>query len=231
MFLFIVVFSYTFLKVSAMPSRFALLFLAALPLAGCDSSPPAGSNPPSHATPPPAHDGQPAAGTDSDSVGAIEKFRDDPYANLNSYPFDFALTSVSGEKVAMSDFAGKVLVVDIWATWCGPCRAEVPHFVELQEQYKEAGLALVGINYEGSETVEEDIAEIKKFTDEIPVNYPLLLGDDATQMQVPDFSGYPTTLFIDRAGKVRLTLLGARDKSTLEQIVTSLLNEPAPSSP
>lgn len=216
----------------------ALLALAILPLAGCDSSPPSTPDTAAHSAAPPAHDSVPAAdpaesdgepsATDSSS---LEKYRADQYANLESYPFDFALNSVSGEKVAKSNFAGKVLVVDIWATWCGPCRAEVPHFVELQDQYREAGLALVGINYEGSETVEEDIAEIKKFTDEIPVNYPLLLGDEATQMQVPDFMGYPTTLFIDRTGKVRLTLLGAREKSELEKVIKLLLDEPAPSSP
>ena len=152
----------------------------------------------------------------------------DATAHTNSYEFDFSLPSTEGSTVSKADFAGRVLIVDIWGTWCPPCRAEVPHFVELQEEYEDQGLSIVGINYEGVElTDEEAIAAIAEFTAEVPVNYPLLLGDEATQEQVPDFSGYPTTLFIDRSGKVRMTILGARPKGELEAIVKIRLEEQA----
>lgn len=153
--------------------------------------------------------------------------KEDATAHTNSYEFDFSLPSTEGETVAKEDFAGRVLIVDIWGTWCPPCRAEVPHFVELQQEYEDQGLSIVGINYEGASSDEEAIGAIAEFTAEVPVNYPLLLGDEATQEQVPQFSGYPTTLFIDRTGKVRMTVLGARPKGELEAIVKILLAEQA----
>lgn len=169
-------------------------------------------------------DADAAAG--SSSLAAIAKA--DVAAHTNAYDFDFSLPSTEGNTVSKADFVGRVLIVDIWATWCPPCRAEVPHFVELQEKYEDQGLSIVGINYEGEELSDEEaIAAIAEFTAEVPVNYPLLLGDEATQEQVPEFSGYPTTLFIDRSGKVRMTVLGARPKEELEAIVKILLKEPA----
>lgn len=153
--------------------------------------------------------------------------KEDATAHTNPYEFDFSLPSTEGETVAKEDFAGRVLIVDIWGTWCPPCRAEVPHFVELQQEYEDQGLSIVGINYEGASSDEEAIGAIAEFTAEVPVNYPLLLGDEATQEQVPQFSGYPTTLFIDRTGKVRMTVLGARPKGELEAIVKILLAEQA----
>lgn len=144
-------------------------------------------------------------------------------AESESYEFDFSLPSTEGETVAKEDFAGRVLIVDIWGTWCPPCRAEVPHFVELQEEYEDQGLSIVGINYEGASSREEAIEAIAEFTADVPVNYPLLIGDEATKAQVPDFQGYPTTLFIDRDGQVQLTLVGARPKPELEAIVKYLL--------
>lgn len=148
-------------------------------------------------------------------------------AESDSYPFDFSLVSTQGQTVSRQDFAGKVLVVDIWGTWCPPCRAGIPHFVELQDEYREEGLSIVGINYENG-TRDDALAAIEEFTSEIPINYPLLIGDEATKDRIPGFQGYPTTLFIDRDGKVRLTLVGARPKAELEAIVQVLLETPAP---
>lgn len=147
--------------------------------------------------------------------------------NPETYPFDFSLLSVDGNIVSKSDFEGKVLVVDIWGTWCPPCRDEVPHFVELQEELGPQGLQMVGINYENADTPSETIAEIKAFTDSTPVNYPLLLGTEEIQQQIPNFGAFPTTVFIDREGNVRLTLVGARSKRELKTIMTQLLSESA----
>lgn len=153
--------------------------------------------------------------------------RDGEGAHTDSYSFDFSLPSTDGQMVAKEDFAGRVLIVDIWGTWCPPCRLEVPHFVELQEEYEDQGLSVVGINYEGTTDPDEAREAIAEFTADIPVNYPLLIGDEATQAQVPNFNAFPTTLFIDREGEVRLTLIGARSKAELEQVVKILLDEAA----
>lgn len=176
------------------------LFFAAL---GCDSSP------------------QPTA----ENVVSEEASPDEQAGE--TFPFDFTLVSTTGETVSKADFAGKVLVVDIWGTWCPPCRAEVPHFVELQQELGPQGLQMVGINYEGADTAEEALAAINEFTETTPVNYPLLLGTEDVKDQVPNFEGYPTTIFIDREGKVRLSIVGARSKRELQGIMEKLLSESA----
>jgi thiol-disulfide isomerase/thioredoxin len=147
--------------------------------------------------------------------------------SVEGYPFDFTLPSVDGGTVSKADFAGQVLVVDIWGTWCPPCRREVPHFVELQEELGDQGLQIVGINYEDADTLEGTIAKINEFTSDVPVNYPLLIGDEETRAQVPNFTGFPTTLFIDRTGRVRMTVVGAKPKAELRSYIEPLLAETA----
>ncbi len=139
-----------------------------------------------------------------------------------AFDFDFNLVSIDGDKVAMADYKGKVLIVDFWGTWCPPCREEIPHFVELHRKYKDDGLAIVGINYENS----DDPAElIRAFAKDEGILYPCVIGDDATRNLVPNFEGYPTTLFVDRNGKVRLKIVGLHPYERLEAIVQALLDE------
>ena len=148
-------------------------------------------------------------------------------AEFKTYPFDFALSGLDGNTTKLADFQGKVVIVDIWGTWCPPCRAEIPSFIKLQSTYGEKGFAVVGLNYERGEG-DEVVQKIKDFMKENKMNYTCLIGDTDTRKQVPDFQGYPTTLFIDRTGKVRLQFVGLHPYSTLEVVVTKLLNEPKP---
>lgn len=148
-------------------------------------------------------------------------------AEFKSYPFDFALPGLDGKTTKLADFKGKVVIVDIWGTWCPPCRAEIPSFVKLQSTYAEKGFAVVGLNYEHGEG-DKVVQGIKDFMAENKMNYTCLIGDTDTRKQVPNFQGFPTTLFIDRAGKVRLQFVGLHPYSTLETVVTKLLNEPKP---
>lgn len=146
-------------------------------------------------------------------------------AEFKSYPFDFDLPDLDDKPVKLADHAGKVLIVDIWGTWCPPCRAEVPSFIKLQEKYGAQGLQIIGINYEQTEDREEALKLIREFLEEEPINYPLVFGNDATREQVPDFEGFPTTLFIDRTGKVRLQYVGLHTYGRLEATVLALLND------
>ncbi|QVL31105.1 TlpA family protein disulfide reductase [Telmatocola sphagniphila] len=140
------------------------------------------------------------------------------------FDFDFNLKTIEGKPVALSDYAGKVLIVDFWGTWCPPCRMEIPHFIELHKKYRDKGFEIVGINYEsGSEA--EVKATIKNFADAEGITYPCVIGDKATTARVPNFRAYPTTLFIDRAGKVRAMLVGLHPLAELEALVTILLDE------
>jgi len=146
-------------------------------------------------------------------------------AGHKPFPFDFTLPDLDGKPLALAKLQGKVVIVDVWGTWCPPCRAEVPHFVELQKTYGKQGLQIVGINYERGA---DPIPGIKSFAKEYGINYPLVIGDDATQNKIPEFQAFPTTLFIDRSGEVRLVAVGARPLEYLEAVVKKLLAEPAP---
>jgi thiol-disulfide isomerase/thioredoxin len=142
------------------------------------------------------------------------------------FAFNFKLPTIDGKTVSLSDYAGKVLIVDICATWCPPCREEAPYFVALHKKYREKGFEIVGINYE--DVPEAKIKEtIKKFVDAQGITYPCAIGDVATVKMVPDFQIYPTTLFFDRTGKVRAKVQGSRSFEDLEALVTVLLDEPA----
>ncbi|MFN9372506.1 MAG: TlpA family protein disulfide reductase [Planctomycetaceae bacterium] len=158
---------------------------------------------------------------------AAQKEIDSLLAANEPFDFNFELDDIGGKKVSKADFAGKVMIVDIWGTWCPPCRAEIPHFVELDKQFKEKGLQIVGLNKERSGDAEEAAKTVKDFCDENGVTYPCALISDAVMEQVPDFQGFPTTLFIDHTGKVRLKVVGARGPEFLQGVVETLLAEKA----
>jgi thiol-disulfide isomerase/thioredoxin len=151
----------------------------------------------------------------------VEQIKKD-LAKNEPFAFDFKLDSIDGKRVQLADFKGKVLIVDFWGTWCPPCRKEIPHFVALLEKHQAAGLRIVGINYEGGDA-EDAVKKIKEFNSSNGVKYPCLIGDDGTRDQVPEFRGYPTTLFVDGSGVVRHKIVGYHDYDHLETIVEQLL--------
>ena len=143
-------------------------------------------------------------------------------AEGETFPLEFTYTDTDGDERSLSDYAGKVVIVDFWGTWCPPCVAEVPSFVKLQDQYGPDGLQILGLNY-GDEP-----EEIEEFAAENGMNYPTGLGEEETREMVPEFRGYPTTVFVGRDGKVRMRAVGLHDYAFLEAVVAELLAEPAP---
>ncbi|MFM7159492.1 MAG: redoxin domain-containing protein [Planctomycetaceae bacterium] len=162
---------------------------------------------------------------------AAKKEIDGLLAKNNPFDFNFELDDIGGNKISKATYAGKVMIVDIWGTWCPPCRAEIPHFVELDKKYREKGLQIVGLNREQTEDADEAKALITKFNESQGVTYPCALITEEIMGQVPEFQGFPTTLFIDRKGTVRLKVVGARGPEFLEGVVEALLAEPAPEAP
>ncbi len=149
--------------------------------------------------------------------------------SFKPFPFDFELPGLDGKPVKLADYKGKVTVVDIWGTWCPPCRLEIPHFVELLKNYRDKGVEIVGLNYE--KVPPDKIKEtIESFVKETGINYTLAIGDDKTTDLVPDFSSFPTTLFLDRQGKVRYMHVGYAPYEVIEYIVKTLLDD-KPSAP
>lgn len=146
-------------------------------------------------------------------------------ARQKPFPFDFELKDTSDKTVRLAECKGKVTIIDIWGTWCPPCRKAVPHFAELYRGYKDKGLEIIGINCNEGGSPDEVKQKIKEFARQTEIPYRCVLNDETTEKKIPGFQGYPTTLFLDRSGNVRMMLVGYTPKVRLEAIVTTMLAE------
>ena len=130
----------------------------------------------------------------------------------------WTLTDLSGKVIHSSDLKGKVVVLDFWATWCGPCRLEIPGFIALQKQYGTQGLTVIGASVD-----EGGAAVVKKFADQMGVNYSVGVADDSLQAAFGGIVGLPTTFIIDRQGRLVNKHLGLTDQSEFEVELKPLL--------
>ncbi len=154
----------------------------------------------------------------------IAKAKED-LKNQEAFDFDFKLTNVDGTPINLADYAGRVRIVDIWGTWCPPCRNEVPTFVKLQDTYGKYGLQVIGLNDERGPSPEANITTVKNFMANASVNYPCAMVTPEVVAQVPEFGGFPTTLIIDHTGKVRLKAFGFHEYDYFDTVVRQLLTE------
>ena len=132
--------------------------------------------------------------------------------------WDFKLKDIEGKEVALSSFKGKVVLLNFWATWCGPCKAEIPGFVELQEKYRDK-LTIVGYSV-------DDTAELaKKYAAQYKMNYPILLGEGREDVQdaYGPIWGIPASFLISKDGKVCRKHLGIAPKAVFEKEIVALL--------
>lgn len=137
---------------------------------------------------------------------------------------DFALESLDGKNMRLSDFHGKAVLLNFWATWCGPCKIEMPWFVDFQKEYGPQGLQIVGVAMDDSS--KEDIA---KFAKEMGVNYPVLLGKEAVGDEYGGVPALPESFFIGRDGKIVDKILGLKGKAEIEDSIKKALDtSPAP---
>ena len=137
-------------------------------------------------------------------------------ANLN-----FTFKDLQGKSVTLSDYKGKVVLLDFWATWCPPCRKEIPGFIELYNTYKSRGLVVIGVSMDDT----EDIADVQRYAAQLKIDYPILLGFGRENDLKPAFGELPlpTSFIIARNGSICARHDGLTAKEQVEREITALL--------
>ena len=134
---------------------------------------------------------------------------------------DFTLKSDSGKNLKLSEHRGEVVLINFWASWCGPCRQEMPLLSELHDKYKSLGFTVLGVN------VEQDSSDAKKLLREMPVSFPVLFDSDSTVSKQYDVVAMPSTVLVDRNGKMRYLHKGYKpgEEEIYLEMVRSLIRE------
>jgi len=137
-------------------------------------------------------------------------------ANLN-----LKFNDLQGKSVSLSDYKGNVILLDFWATWCPPCRKEIPGFIELYNTYKSRGLVVIGVSMDDA----DDIADVKHYAAQIKMNYPILLGAGREDDLKPSYGELPlpTSFVIARDGRICARHDGLTAKEQVEREITALL--------
>jgi peroxiredoxin len=131
---------------------------------------------------------------------------------------DFALKDASGASVRLSDYKGKVVLLNFWATWCAPCKAEIPWFADFERNYKARGLAVIGLSLD-----EDGWKSVRPYMDGKNVNYRIVLGDDSVTRNYGGVESLPETLLIDREGRIAARHIGIAGKSEYENEIVRIL--------
>ena len=132
---------------------------------------------------------------------------------------NFTLTKMNGESFTLSEHEGKVVVLNVWATWCPPCRKEIPDFIEIQEDMRDDGVLFVGVSVD-----REGWEVVRPFAEEYGINYPLLVDDGTINNKYGPFRGIPTTFIINKKGKVEYVAPGMINRGILEPALDELVS-------
>jgi peroxiredoxin len=152
-------------------------------------------------------------GNSAPTLGGVNKLQGQPAP-------DFSLTEVDGKTVKLSDFHGKAVLLNFWATWCEPCKIEMPWFVDLQKKYGPQGLQVIGVAMDDASP-----KEIGEFAQKMSVNYPVLVGKDAVGDQYGGIPYLPSTFYISRDGKVVDRVYGLVSRSEIENNIQKALGQ------
>jgi len=139
-------------------------------------------------------------------------------ANGKPAKLNFTFRDITNKKVSLSDFKGKVVILDFWATWCVPCKAEIPGFIDLQRKYGGKGLQIIGLS------VDDSLPTAKKYADEMKMNYPVLLaeGKEDILRAYDPIPSIPVSVVIGRDGKTCAKHVGIAPMDVFEREIASL---------
>ena len=141
----------------------------------------------------------------------------DPVGSVGRAAPDFQLPTLDGKQIKLSDYRGKAVLLNFWATWCGPCKIEMPWFVELQKQYRDRGFEVLGVAMESSP---KDTAEFAK---RLGLNYAVVMGNDAVADSYGGVNGLPISFYIDRKGRIVAKSLGLTSRDEIEENIQKAL--------
>jgi peroxiredoxin len=131
---------------------------------------------------------------------------------------DFSLKDATGQTVKLSDYRGKVVLLNFWATWCGPCKLEIPWFIDFQRKLKDQGFSVIGVSMD-----DEGWEAVKPFVSEEGMNYPVVLGNESLSQLYGGIESLPTTFIIDREGKIAAVHIGLVSKTRYEKDLEEVL--------
>ncbi len=131
---------------------------------------------------------------------------------------DFELKDATGKTVKLSDFKGKVVLLNFWATWCGPCKIEIPWFIDFQQQYKDRDFVILGVSMD-----DDGWKSVKPYIEQKKINYRVMIGTEELSTLYGGVDALPTTFLIDRAGRVASRHDGLVSKSDYESEIQNLL--------
>jgi thiol-disulfide isomerase/thioredoxin len=205
----------TKLRMAAMAATAIALVAISIPFVWQDNVEAGRSNPAAAMSPVASHDAAPAP---AEVTGEAEQDGAACMANAKPANYNFTVKDLDGKEVALSTFKGKTVLLNFWATWCGPCKAEIPGFVELQTKYRDQ-LTIIGYS------VDDEAPKARAFAQEYKMNYPILLGQGREDVQdaFGPIWGIPASFLISKEGKICKKHLGIAPKNVFDKEIAALL--------